>query len=87
MTLFTKCPVCKKDRLYIAKRKYMDSAVSPMPIESDMEICSSCFRDVKFVTLKQWSLQHYWKYRGIIIAYHWNQVKELLTKPFKNDIK
>lgn len=59
MTLNTTCPVCRKKRLYIARRSYTVKDVSPMPITSVNEICTRCFQDLKFLTLGRKSLRHY----------------------------
>lgn len=65
--------------------RYIAPLVSPLPITSDNEICYWCFQDIKFLTLKQWSLKHYWKYKGHILRFHYNQVKMFITNKLKHD--
>lgn len=62
MKIYGYCPVCKRNKWFVGKRSYIAPAVSSRPITSDTDLCNECFVNIKFLTINQWSLRHYYKY-------------------------
>lgn len=57
MKLFAKCSGCRKRKLYISRKSYILPEVSKLPITSNDEICTTCFLDIKDVTLHKKQVQ------------------------------
>lgn len=62
MRLLTKCPVCKKKRLYIRKWRYTDQSLPTGALTTDGELCKPCHQKIKLLVLHKWSLKHYFGY-------------------------
>lgn len=59
MTLNSRCPTCRKNKLITAKWRYKGTNLVSGGVTPDVEVCWSCHKNVQALILGQWSIRHY----------------------------